>query len=1035
MAGGVVAGAVLATQHIGPPGSGPALAALGLAASAWALAGGNRELCIRLATASLAMLAIVGRCAMDPAPSAAAPLPGGDGPWTATVVARSAPREGNQRFVAELEQPPIRVDVTAARYPEVVPGDMVALSGGIEAPPESPYGTWLVKSGLAGTLRAKDVRHLETTWDAARLVAGLRDAAGEALERSLPEPEAGLGAGILVGLRERVDRGLAADFTATGLSHVVAISGWNIALVAGLAATLLSRAARRRRAAMVVLAVGAYAIFAGASPSVLRAAVMAGVALSARELGRPGSAARALGWAVTILVVVAPASVADAGFQLSAAATAGLLAWATPLSAAATRRWPWVPGFIVEGLAVSLAAQAATLPIALAAFGRLALLSPVLNLVVVPLVPPAMAAGALALGGGFLALLGAPAAVATFAGLPAAMVLGLMVAIVHAAAGLPVASVTVPPDVALVLAATSAILIAALAARRSLARLASAMAGRAATRSDPTTAPWLTSARAVARPAAHPTRPASWHSRPIVRLAIAALGLAGAAMVLAGATRSDGRVHVVVLDVGQGDAILVRTPHDARMLVDAGPDPERLLASLDERLPPWDRRLDLVVVTHPHDDHVGGLAALLERYRVGRIIDNGMTGGGPADRAFREVLAERRLIPAHLYAGDEFALDGVSFTVLWPQSGTVPASAPADGSATNNASIVLLGEVGGERFLLTGDMEQDVDAALVARGLPAVDLLKVAHHGSRTATTDALLDAARPRVALISVGVRNDYGHPANATLDRLVAHGAQVFRTDLGGSLDVAFDGAGLHVAPEHPRPAGSPTVSPDPIHSKPGSVPGSMADRVAGVTEPHARPARRRRPGRPPRLPYDRGHDRPGPRGGRRTAPLARSTALAPAPLARRRGGRGVAGRTCGPARRRARPPPGGGSGPAARRRQGPGGGRPGAGASSRRGLGCLAGGTRVRGAWSCRRGPPGDAAGRRPSNGGLAGRRDAGGAARGVRGQAGRPAPRKPRRAVRRLAPALPADPRPRDGADRGRRWAGWRRRRRRPSRRAG
>ena len=192
-------------------------------------------------------------------------------------------------------------------------------------------------------------------------------------------------------------------------------------------------------------AIALYTILAGASPSVLRAAVMAGVALLSREMGRPGTAARALAWAIVLLVVATPATVTDAGFQLSAAATAGLLAWGTTVEAGLRSRLPRLPGFVVEGLAVSLAAQAATLPIVLLTFGRLAPLSPLLNLVVVPLVPAAMATGTLALLGGLLAGAGAPAFVAMLLGLPGALVIGLLAGIVQAAADLPFAGLTLPP--------------------------------------------------------------------------------------------------------------------------------------------------------------------------------------------------------------------------------------------------------------------------------------------------------------------------------------------------------------------------------------------------------------------------------------------------------------------------------------------------------------------------------------------------------------------------------------------------------------
>ena len=232
------------------------------------------------------------------------------------------------------------------------------------------------------------------------------------------------------------------------------------------------------------------------------------------------------------------------------------------------------------------------------------------------------------------------------------------------------------------------------------------------------------------------------------------------------------------------------------MLVDGGPDPDRLLIELDERLPPWDRRIDVVVLTHPHEDHVAGLALLLARYRVGRVFEPGMQGPGPGYAAWDAELAavgapERGL----LVTGDRLAVDDLHFDVLWPDPGRVPLEPPDGGRSINDVSIVLLGEVGGRRILLTGDVEDDVDPLLAGRGLPPVDFLKVAHHGSGTASTVAFLGIVRPAVAVVSAGADNPYGHPARSTLDHLAATGAAVFRTDTDGSVEAVFADGGMTV------------------------------------------------------------------------------------------------------------------------------------------------------------------------------------------------------------------------------------------------
>jgi competence protein ComEC len=276
-------------------------------------------------------------------------------------------------------------------------------------------------------------------------------------------------------------------------------------------------------------------------------------------------------------------------------------------------------------------------------------------------------------------------------------------------------------------------------------------------------------------------------------MALLALAIAVGAVGLAAAHRPDGDTRITVLDVGQGDAILVEGGRGGRMLVDGGPDPDRLIVELDRRLPPWDRRIDLLVLTHPHEDHVAGLAILLARYRIGRVYETGMRGPGPGYAAFARELAAHDAPPlGSLQTGSRIRLDDIAFRVLWPDPGRVPREPPDAGRGINDVSIVLLGEVAGRRFLLTGDVEDDVDPILAARGIPPVDILKVAHHGSGTASTPAFVDEVRPHVAIVSAGAGNPYGHPARSTIDRLRDAGAQVLRTDTDGSVAVTIEADG---------------------------------------------------------------------------------------------------------------------------------------------------------------------------------------------------------------------------------------------------
>jgi competence protein ComEC len=461
----------------------------------------------------------------------------------------------------------------------------------------------------------------------------------------------------------------------------------------------------------------------------------------------------------------------------------------------------------VESLAISLAAQAATLPLVLLAFGRLSLIAPLANLLMAPIVGPAMLAGFVALVVGGLAALGAPAALIALGSAVGWAVLGTMIAVARLAAAVPLASVELPEPWAGISAAIAAMLLVLLGSRpgrERLSRLWSLARGRpGGSRKRPagpaTDASTIDGSRGPTARPAHRSR----DRRPALAGLLAAVVLL-AAVGFAAAARPEARLRMTVLDVGQGDAILLEGPAGGRILVDGGPDPDLLLRQLDARLPAWDRRLDLMILTHPHEDHVAGLALLLDRYRVTATAEPGMLGPGPGYAAFRAALGRSLRPHRSLYRGDHLTLDGARIEVAWPIAGTVPERPSDDSTGINNVSIVLDVRFGHRRWLLNGDVEQGVDPSLLASGLGGrVDALKVAHHGSRTASTAAFLDAVRPAVAIVSAGSGNPYGHPAAATLDRLRAVGARVLRTDLDGSVTLSTDGEDQRLAVSGPRPA----------------------------------------------------------------------------------------------------------------------------------------------------------------------------------------------------------------------------------------
>jgi len=346
-----------------------------------------------------------------------------------------------------------------------------------------------------------------------------------------------------------------------------------------------------------------------------------------------------------------------------------------------------------------------------------------------------------------------------------------------------------------------------------------------------------------------------------------------------------------------GDQVAVK-----RALIDGGPDPNRLLAELGASLPAWQRRIDVMILTHPHEDHVAGLVAALERYDVALILDGGRTYQNPTYPRFLQLARDEpggRLAAAR--AGDRLRLDrATTMTLLYPTDQDVAGTLP-DGDI-NNASVVGLLRSGGFSALLTGDAEMPVEALLGERGLlTRVDVLKVGHHGSHSSTGPALLTATRPGAALISVGIGNDYGHPHQVTLDHLHAlPGLRLHRTDLEGSLEVISDGRRYQVTSRAGRWSGNRSRPNDrrvaSVHGHPDRRQGRAAACLlrASRWDRHAcawRQSGRRRGGAP--AGGGRGSGRSAARHGRRPAPRRRQARHARPRAAARAGWRAVDGR----------------------------------------------------------------------------------------------------------------------------------------------
>ncbi|MDR7278624.1 ComEC/Rec2 family competence protein [Catenuloplanes atrovinosus] len=595
-------------------------------------------------------------------------------------------------------------------------GDLTAAVLAVDAEP-APHGEASWAQRAAGTLRA-----------------GLQRACAV-----LPAEPGGLLPGLVVGDTSRLDPAVEEDFRTTGMTHLCAVSGANIAIVIGcvLFALRRLRAGPALSVALAACALVGFVILARPSPSVVRAGVMGAIALIALATSRPRSAVPALATTVVVLVVADPELAGDAGFALSVLATGGLLAFASRWRDGLRRAG--VPGGLAEALAVPAAAQIACGPVIAGLSGAISLVAVPANLLAAPAVAPATVLGVIT---AVVSPVWPDAAELTawLGGWPARW----LVLVARFGARVPSGTVPWPGGVGggLLLAALTVALL--LAFRRPLVRRAVAV---------------LTAAAVVG---ALPVR-------------LVASGWPPAGWVVAGCA------------VGQGDATVLPLGGGQAVVVDAGPEPapvDRCLRDLGIHHVP------LLAVSHFHQDHIGGVAGVFR----GRRVDAVVTTAWPEPAAGHELVhaeAARHGTPVlAATAGWRWAARELSVEVIGP-----PEELRGTRSDPNNNSLVLRATVAGVRILLMGDAENEEQDALVrAGGALRADVLKLAHHGSAYQSLD-FLAAADPAVVLVSVGEDNDYGHPNLALLARLSRDGARVLRTDEQGDLAAIRTRDGLAV------------------------------------------------------------------------------------------------------------------------------------------------------------------------------------------------------------------------------------------------
>ncbi|MGH2635576.1 MAG: DNA internalization-related competence protein ComEC/Rec2 [Actinomycetota bacterium] len=625
------------------------------------------------------------------------------------------------------------------RPPDAIRGDRVRITGRVLVPDDPGFETFLLRRGMVAQLEADETTRLGPS-DVAfvRVAQSFRALVGGSIRERFPAREAGLLLGLSIGDDSMLDPALERDFRASGLSHLLVVSGGNVVMVLApvLAVGALLRLSRWPRFVLGLGTVAFFVVLTGGEPSVLRAGVMAGLTLFGVFLGRPRSAWTILSAAVFGLLVLDAALVWSVGFQLSVAATAGMVALATPIA----DRLPWLPRPVALATGATLAAQIAVTPVLLFHFHEVPLSTLLANVLAFPAVAPALLLG---LGAAFVAL-ASPFVGAIVAGV-ALVPLRYLETIADRAARAPVPWIT---------GGGAATLIVGFLVAGGLAW-------------------WIRSGR-----------------RP-PRSVVVAAGALAPLLVWSSALTSGPPTALTVrfFDVGQGDAALLTSPGGVSILVDGGPDEAQIateLAALGVK------RLDVVVASHPHADHVVGLPAVLARIPAALLLEPGCPTDSPDGRALTEAIAAERVPVRRPRADDVLVVGDVRLEVLSPDrcwTGTE--------SDTNNDAIVLRASVGEDSVLFATEPEEPAQQVMLDEGLDlTADLLKVPHHGAAT-SIESFFRAVDPQIALVSVG-ENTYGHPVPEVLEWIVATGAQVLRTDRVGNVTVVFGPTGLLVETE---------------------------------------------------------------------------------------------------------------------------------------------------------------------------------------------------------------------------------------------
>lgn len=661
-------------------------------------------------------------------------------------------------------------------------GDVLTVNGKLETPPhldDFDYEEYLKHQGIGSVMYRPSIEVEERsegfkplTW-----VYHLRTSLSGVLAKTLPEPQASLAQGLILGIRTNIPPDVKADFTRSGTAHLLAISGVNLSIVAGIMLSIGVWLLGRRRHLYVWLALAVvwlYALLTGFHPPVVRGAIMASLFLGAELFGRQKTAFVPLLLAAAVMVGISPYLLGDASFQLSFVAMAGLVSLYPALRDFGRRLVDRALGeehtatsflsLVSDSLAATLAATVFVWPLIAHYFGIVSLVSPIATLLALPALPATIILGTLT---GVVGLVFLP--VAQLIGVISWLFLSYLLLVAHAFALPPISIIEVDKlDSTLVWVYYSSLtLILWLGSRQTqVVSLLRALSLKIA----PVPRKWLVTPLAV------------------ITVLVWSIAL----------TMPDDKVRVSFLDVGQGDAILIARGSQ-QILVDGGPSRQAIVRELGQKMPFWDRSIDLVILTHQHEDHVAGLIEVAGRYGVGQAARSTASHSGALYDEWQKALAAQGVAPTPIQAGQEIRL-GKTLVIR-----ALHPSRTETELDINDNSLVLRVSTGNVSFLLTSDIGQKAESILLQeRARVASTVLKAAHHGSGGSSSDPFLGAVSPQAAVISVGVSNNFGHPTLETLNRLKEQlpvndrntpERHLYRTDENGAIEFITNGARLWV------------------------------------------------------------------------------------------------------------------------------------------------------------------------------------------------------------------------------------------------